>query len=99
MLVRTDTPAFVAPHDRLQQAIYGGAQVDTMIVDGEVVLRDGRTVRVDEAAVLAEAAEYARARHSHAAATVPGELDAAFGRAYRTAIRELGPAWHERMGA
>ena len=98
-LVRTDTPAFVAPNDRLQQAIYGGTRVDTVIVDGDVVLRGGRTVRIDEAAVLAEAAEYARARQSAQAGVVPAEVEAAFERAYRTAIRELGPAWYDRMGA
>jgi cytosine/adenosine deaminase-related metal-dependent hydrolase len=99
MLVRTDTPAFVAPHDRLQQAIYGGAHVDTVIVDGEIVLRGGRTVRVDEAAVLAEASGYARARYSSPGLPVPAEVEAAFTRAYRTAIRKLGPAWQERMAA
>jgi cytosine/adenosine deaminase-related metal-dependent hydrolase len=101
VLLRGDTTSFLSPGDRLQQAIYGGAQVDTVIVDGEVVLRDGRTVRIDEEAVLEEAARYARERRSHQLrdGVVGPHAEASFRRAYWSAIERLGPAWQDRMGA
>lgn len=42
-----------------------GRDVDTVIVDGEVLVRGGRLVRVDEDAVLAEAAEATRRYWDH----------------------------------
>jgi cytosine/adenosine deaminase-related metal-dependent hydrolase len=49
-----------------------GADVHTVLVEGEVVLREGRCVKVDEAAVLEEAqaiaAEQARANEASLAA-------------------------------
>jgi hypothetical protein len=49
-----------------------GADVHTVLVEGEVVLREGRCLKVDEAAVLEEAqaiaAEQARANEASLAA-------------------------------
>lgn len=76
VLVPLDQPAFAPRPDPTGQLVYAseGARVDTVIVGGEVVLRGGRSTRVDERALYAEArtlaaslwtrnaAAYARAR-------------------------------------
>lgn len=58
-LLRT-SEVFVAPAEQVaNQLVYGdlGAAVDTVIVDGRVVVRDGRVTTVDVDALLAEAGE------------------------------------------
>lgn len=66
-----DGIAFSPLNDPLRQLVYAetGAGLRLSIVDGEVVLRDGRPCRVDEQAILAEA----RAIHAELAP----QLDAA----------------------
>jgi guanine deaminase len=61
VLYRTDTVAFTPLHNPLQQLVYAerGASVDTVIVDGEIAMREGRLTRIDEAAILGEAREEA----------------------------------------
>ncbi|MFN9120284.1 MAG: amidohydrolase family protein [bacterium] len=53
---RLDTIGFTPLADPVRQLVYGerGAGLDLVLVDGEPVLRDGRFVRFDESALLAE---------------------------------------------
>ncbi len=53
---RLDTIAFTPLADPVRQLVYGerGAGLDLVVVDGELVMRDGRLVRIDEAALLDE---------------------------------------------
>jgi 5-methylthioadenosine/S-adenosylhomocysteine deaminase len=97
-LLRLDTPAHIGANDRLQQAVFSGHEVDTVIVDGRVVVRDGRTTLVDQDAVRAEASRYAEARGGGTQGTFAA-LEPHFARAYRRSIDALGPRWSERMGA
>ena len=59
VLYRTDTVPFTPLHNPLQQLVYAerGASVDTVIVDGAVVMQGSRLTHIDEAAVLAEVRE------------------------------------------
>jgi len=56
---RTDTVAFTPPSDPVRQLVYAerGAGLDFVMVDGEVVMRDGALTRIDERRVLAQAAQ------------------------------------------
>jgi len=58
-LFRLDTIPFVPLNDPLKQLVYAerGSSIDTVFVDGEIVMRGGTLVQVDEAALLAEIAE------------------------------------------
>ncbi len=61
VLIRTNE-VFLAPKPQVAyQLAYGdmGAAIDTVLVDGRVVVRGGRVVTVDVDAILAEAAELA----------------------------------------
>jgi 5-methylthioadenosine/S-adenosylhomocysteine deaminase len=54
---------FLAPAEQLAgQIVHSecGTSVDTVIIDGEVVYRDGKFLRIDESAIRAEAEEIAR---------------------------------------
>ena len=59
VLVDADAPHLVALHDPVRQLVYGdtGQAVQTVIVNGEVVVDAGRPTRFDPAALLAEARE------------------------------------------
>ena len=60
---RLDSIPFTPLNNPLGQLVYaeGGANLDTMIVDGEIVMRDGRLTRIDEASLLEEiAAEHTK---------------------------------------
>jgi 5-methylthioadenosine/S-adenosylhomocysteine deaminase len=59
LVLRTDTLAFTPQNDVRRHLVYceNGSSIDWVMVDGEVVLRDGRLTRIDEAAVLAEIRE------------------------------------------
>lgn len=63
VLLRRDSPAFTPLNDVVGQVVFceNGSSVDTVIVDGEVVVDAGRCIRVDEQEVL-ELATRARAR-------------------------------------
>ena len=54
-LLRRDTPAFTPLNDLMGQLVFceNGSSVDTVIVDGEVVVESGRLVCMDEQEVLA----------------------------------------------
>jgi 5-methylthioadenosine/S-adenosylhomocysteine deaminase len=63
VLLRRDTPAFTPLNDVVAQLVFceNGSGVDTVIVDGDVVVRSGRLAKVDESEVL-RFAEQARRR-------------------------------------
>jgi guanine deaminase len=58
-LYRLDRIPFVPLNDPLRQLVIAetGASLDTIMVGGRIVMRDGRLTRIDEAAILAEIAE------------------------------------------
>ena len=59
VLLRRDTPAFTPLNNVLNQLAFceNGSSVDTVIVDGEIVVEDGRLTRMKEEEVLKTAAE------------------------------------------
>ena len=63
VLLQRDTPAFTPLNDVMNQLVYceNGSGIDTVIVNGEVVVEGGRLTKVDELEVL-RLAEHARAR-------------------------------------
>ncbi len=63
VLLRRDTPAYRPLNDVVNQIVFceNGSNVDTVIVNGEVVVEGGRLTKVDEMAVL-RLAETARTR-------------------------------------
>jgi 5-methylthioadenosine/S-adenosylhomocysteine deaminase len=58
VLIRTDTPAMQPEHNLLANLLYalGDRSVDTVIVDGQIVVRHGRLVTVDLDELYREAA-------------------------------------------
>jgi 5-methylthioadenosine/S-adenosylhomocysteine deaminase len=78
---------FAPRNDLVRQAVYAdtGSSVDTVLVDGRVVVEGGRVLTVDEAAVAAEVNRDAAANHARRAAAEPGLEDLApyFREAYR----------------
>lgn len=58
---RTDLPESQPVTDPIQSLVYGALSksVDTVIVNGEIIVRDGHSTRVDEAAIYARAGESA----------------------------------------
>lgn len=62
VLLRTDTPGMAAAHDPIAAVVLcaGTAAVDTVLVGGRVVKRDGRLTGHDLPAVVAGLAESAR---------------------------------------
>jgi 5-methylthioadenosine/S-adenosylhomocysteine deaminase len=63
VLLRRDTPAFTPLNDAIAQLVFceNGSGVDTVIVNGEIVVEQGRLTKVDEREVL-RLAEQARRR-------------------------------------
>jgi 5-methylthioadenosine/S-adenosylhomocysteine deaminase len=63
VLLRRDTPAFTPLNDVMGQLVFceNGGSVDTVMVNGEIVVEGGRLQRVDEREVL-QLAEQARKR-------------------------------------
>lgn len=59
IMLRTDTLAFTPRNDVRHHLVYceNGSSIDLVMVNGEVVLRDGRLTRIDEDAILAEIRE------------------------------------------
>ncbi|MEM8759432.1 MAG: amidohydrolase, partial [Pseudomonadota bacterium] len=76
-LWRLDSVPFVPLNDPLRQLVYGetGASLDRLIVDGEIVMADGRLTCIDEAAILAEIAE-AHAEIEPSLAAAEAEIEA-----------------------
>ena len=62
VLDHLEEPVWVPLNDPAQQLVFGerGGGVKTVIVDGQVVLRDGRAVFIDEAATIAAAKDVLR---------------------------------------
>lgn len=88
---RLDNVSFTPLNDPIQQLVYAerGAGIDLAMVDGAVVMRDGRLTRIDEGKVLAEiAAEYERLgpEYDRAEASV-GPMRAVMERIYRRALQ------------
>ena len=56
MLLKRDTPAFTPLNDVVTQLVFceNGSSVDTVLVNGEVVVDGGRLTKMDESEVLAE---------------------------------------------
>ncbi len=64
---RLDGIAFTPLNDAVNQLVYGAtkADIDMVMVDGEIVQSDGRLTRVDENALIAEIQDvHARIRHA-----------------------------------
>ncbi len=61
VLVDLDTPSTMPVHRPVSALVYNSTirDVDTVIVDGEILLSGKRLVHIDEEAILAEAARYA----------------------------------------
>jgi 5-methylthioadenosine/S-adenosylhomocysteine deaminase len=59
VLLRRDTPAFTPLNDVMGQLVFceNGSSVDTVIVNGEVVVEGGRPTKVNEEEVLRLAAQ------------------------------------------
>jgi len=57
VLVDLNTPAAVPVHDAEAALVYhhGGSMVDTVIVDGKILMRDKKILVVDEEEILREA--------------------------------------------
>lgn len=68
---RLDRIPFVPLNAPLNQLVYaaGRSEVDLVMVDGEIILRDGRLTRIDEAAILDEIAEAHARIEPHLAAS------------------------------
>jgi 5-methylthioadenosine/S-adenosylhomocysteine deaminase len=56
LVLRLDAAAFVPRNDLVRHLVYceSGSSIESVMVNGEIVVRDGRLTRVDEAALLAE---------------------------------------------
>jgi 5-methylthioadenosine/S-adenosylhomocysteine deaminase len=85
VLLRRDRSAFTPLNDVVGQLVFceNGSDVDTVIVNGEVVVEDGRLTKIDEAEVLS-LAEQARKRLDPA---IQRELSAA--RSMEPALAEM----------
>ena len=87
---RLDTLPFTPLSDPVRQLVYAerGAGLDFAMVNGEVMLRDGRFTRVDEAQLLAEVeAEFAGLESQYAAAEASvAPVRAAMELVYRRAL-------------
>jgi 5-methylthioadenosine/S-adenosylhomocysteine deaminase len=75
ILLRRDTPAFTPLNDVMSQVVFceNGSSVDSVIVNGEIVVRDGHLRKVDEMEIL-RLAERSRRRLD---ASIQRELAAA----------------------
>jgi 5-methylthioadenosine/S-adenosylhomocysteine deaminase len=59
--VRTDRPNAVPLYNPISQMVYAlkGEDVEDVMVNGKIVIRDGRSLTLDEKQILSKAAEYA----------------------------------------
>jgi len=63
IVLRTDNVVFTPMNDPRKHLVYGenGSSLELVMVDGEIVLRDGKPTRIDESEILAEIREAAPA--------------------------------------
>jgi cytosine/adenosine deaminase-related metal-dependent hydrolase len=91
MLLDLRRAAFGPRNNLVQQLVYAenGSSVDAVIVDGRIVVRDGRVTTVDEAAVTAEVVRDAAAFHARrqAGGQPAAELEKYFRAMYERAWR------------
>lgn len=61
VLLNQQSLTFTPLHDPVNQLVFGeqGRNVEMVVINGEIVLENGRLVTVDEDAILAEVADYA----------------------------------------
>ena len=73
VLLRRDTPAFTPLNDPMGQLVFceNGSSVDTVMVNGEIVVERGHCTRIDEKEVL-QMAMRSRARLNHSIRTEMG---------------------------
>jgi cytosine/adenosine deaminase-related metal-dependent hydrolase len=85
VLLRRDVPAFTPLNDATAQLVFceNGSSVDTVIVDGEIVVESGRLTKVDEEQVL----DLARSARRKLGPSIDRELAAA--RALEPALAEM----------
>jgi 5-methylthioadenosine/S-adenosylhomocysteine deaminase len=85
VLLRRDSPAFTPLNDIVSQIVFceNGSDVDTVIVNGEVVVSRGRCTKIDENDALARAAK----AHARLEPAIQRELAAA--RAMEPALAEM----------
>ena len=86
------TSAFVPMNDVRNHLVYAenGSSVRMVVVDGEIVVEDGRCTRIDERAVLVEARERLGAflRNLELVERDAAELEPYFRAAYERCVRE-----------
>jgi cytosine/adenosine deaminase-related metal-dependent hydrolase len=87
IMLPLDCAAFTPLHDPVRQLVYGAPSrdVDTVLVDGRVVIRDGRVLGVDVEALLSSA-------RAHTAEVLGGKR-----RANAEEIEELVDAMYQRV--
>ncbi|HYB40598.1 MAG TPA: amidohydrolase [Candidatus Methylomirabilis sp.] len=93
VLLDAGAPELVPLNDPIWQLVYGesGSAVTTVIVDGEVVLENGRPTRLDTALLRREAEEVGRglAEHGRTALARISPLEPYLNEAYRALLREF----------
>jgi cytosine/adenosine deaminase-related metal-dependent hydrolase len=99
VLFDLDTVPFVPFNRPLHHLVYclPSHSVDTVLVEGQVVVRDGRLTRVDEAALLAEGRQLGHdfVRRSRAAFDLNAQLQPAVADGYRRAVvQDVGVRRH-----
>lgn len=91
-LYRLDRPAFLPLNNPLRQRVYAetGASLDSLLVDGQVVMQGGRLTRIDEASIAEEIhTEHQRLLpHLERAEALVQELHPAYGRIFRRCLGE-----------
>lgn len=91
VLLRADAPAFVPLNDPVTQLVYGetGASVDVVLVDGQVVVDEGRAL-MDPTALLEEARELGlrRAESARREFTRLAPVEPFLDETYRALLRE-----------
>jgi guanine deaminase len=77
---RLSSPAFAPLNNPVRQLVLSetGSGIERVVIAGETVVRDGRSTKIDEAAIWAEAAAFAdrNRRNGHAALAATHVLDA-----------------------
>lgn len=102
VLLRLDTPPFRPLNNALHQIVYceNGASVDTVIVDGRVVVEGRRLLSMDEDKVVAEALSWHQRflERVQPAWQLAAELEPYFRRAYLRCVEHVGELEMSRFG-